>query len=89
MSIRQRTWTTNGVEHKAWQVSYTDANGKRQRPQGAASMPRSVFENPAAVRHPHFSDRSRNLSADRHGVKDYFPNYILDVPRRVDRFDIK
>lgn len=33
MSIRQRIWTTNGVEHEAWQVSYMDGQGERQRKQ--------------------------------------------------------
>ncbi|WP_404404923.1 tyrosine-type recombinase/integrase [Pelagibacterium halotolerans] len=30
MSIRKRTWTTNGVEKSAWVVDYTDQNGKRR-----------------------------------------------------------
>ena len=47
MSIRQRTWTTNGVEHKAWQVSYTDANGKRQRPQFKLKKEAEAFLNRA------------------------------------------
>lgn len=32
MSVRKRTWTTNGVEKSGWQADYIDANGKRQRP---------------------------------------------------------
>lgn len=31
MSIRKRTWTTNGVERSAWQADYTDGQGKRRR----------------------------------------------------------
>lgn len=31
MSIRKRTWSTNGVEKTAWQVDYVDASGKRRR----------------------------------------------------------
>lgn len=31
MSVRKRTWTTNGVEKSGWQADYRDANGKRQR----------------------------------------------------------
>lgn len=33
MSVRPRTWTTNGVEHKGWQADYTDAAGNRKRKQ--------------------------------------------------------
>lgn len=33
MKPRLRVWTTNGVEKKAWQISYTDSAGKRHRPQ--------------------------------------------------------
>ena len=58
MSIRLRTWTTNGVEHKAWQVSYTDANGKRQRPQFKLKKDAEAFLNRAKTghgRHPHRS----------------------------------
>lgn len=31
MSVRKRTWTTNGVEKSGWVADYKDANGKRQR----------------------------------------------------------
>lgn len=31
MSVRKRTWTTNGVERSAWQADYVDAQGKRRR----------------------------------------------------------
>jgi len=31
MSVRKRTWTTNGVEKTAWQADYVDGNGERQR----------------------------------------------------------
>lgn len=31
MSIRKRTWVTNGVEQSAWQADYVDAQGKRRR----------------------------------------------------------
>lgn len=31
MSVRKRTWSTNGVEKSAWQADYVDGNGERQR----------------------------------------------------------
>tara|TARA_R110002051_G_scaffold235179_1_gene296607 strand:- start:4494 stop:5690 length:1197 start_codon:yes stop_codon:yes gene_type:complete len=31
LSIRKRTWATNGVEQSAWQCDYVDAQGKRRR----------------------------------------------------------
>jgi|SRR5215217_535478 len=32
MSVRKRTWTTNGVEQSGWQADYKGADGKRHRP---------------------------------------------------------
>jgi integrase len=31
MSVRKRTWSTNGVEKTGWQADYVDAAGKRRR----------------------------------------------------------
>lgn len=31
MSVRKRTWTSNGIEKSGWQADYLDANGKRRR----------------------------------------------------------
>jgi hypothetical protein len=39
---------------------------------------------PARPRHPHFSDDSENLPEHRYGVKDFFPNYILDKSNPMD-----
>jgi len=31
MSVRPRTWTSKGVEHRAWVVDYSDGQGKRRQ----------------------------------------------------------
>lgn len=49
MSVRPRTWTTNGVVHKGWQADYTDAAGIRHRKQFKLKKEAEQFEKRAST----------------------------------------
>lgn len=49
MSVRQRKWTTEGVEHSAWVADYIDGLGNRQRKQFRLKKDAEAFEKRAAT----------------------------------------
>ncbi|MET3900342.1 hypothetical protein ABIB57_004308 [Devosia sp. UYZn731] len=52
MSVRKRTWTTNGTKHPALQADYLDGNGERPRKQFALKKDAEAFEKRAAAEVP-------------------------------------
>lgn len=70
MSVRKRTWTTNGVEKSAWVCDYVDAAGKRRLKSFAKKKAADQFAATASVEvreGTHVAD-SASVTVERAGV---------------------